>query len=689
MGIQYISSNKDATKLNAWLKTTTSLSFDLETGPKPQYVGTDHEGRAGLDPFLGMPYLVLLGDYENKFVIDVRGDVDLSNVKRVIEDPNIRKYGVNLRFDAKMVLCNWGWYPRRLVCNQITEQIIRTGAFSADDKVSAGQIRKMTSMKALVKRYFKKEIDKDKAMRINFWRTPVGEFTAREMEYFEGDIEWPLRIAEQQYPLAKERGLLEALSLEFDLITVLARMELEGLTINTEEWVQLYQESVAEVDGLDRKLDGLLGLKRFTQEDMFGESEKVAHMNYSSPTKLARKLHKMGYPGFVDPKTNKTRSTASDLIRLMKLEGQMPEELADTLVARRKADKRSSAYGLKFLESIHPITGKIHPDFTQATLVTSRISAKPGVQTIPGRPPWGPRYRHAFQAGDGYLLSVVDASQIEPRITTDITEDPAAIATFVRGGDIYKDDGEAFYGVEINRETPEGKILRNNAKAAWLGLSYGQGKKKFRMFMMLNTGRWVSQEDSDFLYDKFFEVHWVMKEKLDLLSDIVNHEHTDRFFYDDVAYKTINPHRFEEFMLPILLDRCRGDQEKAKKRMKRLLAKRDHVTYAESYGGRKRLFRVDYLGVYASGRNAPVQMGAAHIQKESMVEIERFIQDQQVDAHIINAVHDEIIVKVAADQAQEFYPHHCRIMTEVGQKYLKHVPMLVGGAIADHWIKPD
>src|SRR5690606_21166021 len=117
------------------------------------------------------------------------------------------------------------------------------------------------------------------------------------------------------------------------------------------------------------------------------------------------------------------------------LMGDLPADLAKTLIDRRKADQRRKSYGLNFIEAIHPVTGKVHPDFTQNCLVTGRVSCSPGLQTIPRNA----EYRQGFVAGDGYLLSIVDASQIEARIIADCTEDPVAIEVFNSGSkpDIY------------------------------------------------------------------------------------------------------------------------------------------------------------------------------------------------------------------------------------------------------------
>src|SRR5690606_11317612 len=103
--------------------------------------------------------------------------------------------------------------------------------------------------------------------------------------------------------------------------------------------------------------------------------------------------------------------------------------------------------------------------------------------------------------------------------------------------------------------------------------------------------------------------------------------------------------------------------------------------------GAKRMYRVDFMGWYNAGRNHRVQGGAAHIQKISEVMLQEFIRENQVNAALVNSVHDEVIIKVAKDEADEFHEHHKRIMVEAGSMFLKTVPMKVEGGLSEAWTK--
>jgi DNA polymerase I len=675
--VHYIFDQGDMYKVNNWLDTCTYTAFDLETGPQEKYINTDHEATAGLDPYMGRVILILLGDLENRFIIDTRADLDLSHIQCVVENDTIPKYGLNLRFDCKYVMHHYGWLPRRLVDAQIIEQVIRVGIFSITKEAKVGMVRKMTSMASLVKFYFNETIDKDKTMRIDFWKTPPGKFSKRQIEYFKGDIAWPIRIAKAQSKIAAERGLMDKLRSEFDLIPVLAQMELEGMTLDVPKWLGLYHHAVKQVAEGEKKLDKLLGVTNLVQEDLLGDATILRSVNYGSPVQVAKLMERNGIPGFYDSYNSKMLGTESKKFIIGKLMGDIPAEITDTMVKFRQMEQRRDSYGLNFINKLHPVTGKIHPDYTQAILTTLRISCSPGLQTIPR----DEEYRASFVAGKGYVFSIVDASQIEARIITDMTRDPVAIDVFKKGLDVYKEDGELFYGVAIDKKTPEGKKLRDNAKAAWLGLGYGQGKKAFRFYMMMNLRRFVSQEESDFLYDKFFEVHYIMKEEMDSWSESVDPERSDEWFEDQLAKYKVNPSYAYENVYKRLLAKSKGDTEKAKARTTRLLAHPERVRYSECYGGGKRFYRCDFFGWYNASRNHRIQGGAAHIQKVSMIDIFTFIAENDIDAALVQTVHDEIVVKVREQDAAEFHEHHKRLMVEAGERYLKHVPMKVEGGI--------
>lgn len=679
---EYITTQDRFDESLKWLNEQPYFVFDIETGPSEKYKADYQKDRKiGLDPLRGSIYTMQYGNRFQQYILDMRCGIDVSGLIKRLEDENVSVLGTNLRFDTKYVMHHLKCIPRRLVDIMIMEQIIRCGLFSTDDK-SSKIILRYTSMKALAKRYLSRDLDKDKAMRMDLWKNDVGCFSERELNYMADDCIIPDLVARKQKPLVLERGLSDVVQLEHSLIPVVANMELTGIPFNKEMWVNLLQNSITDVKIYEDKLDKLLGAEVMGQEDLFGEAKLVRKYDYSSSKQLAHALDDAGVKGFVAP-DGEVLSTSSDKIVLMKIEKKINSELADAITGYRKVKKKVDSYGTNFLKAAHPLTGRIHPDFTQCLLVTGRMSCSPGMQTIPG----SSIYRAAFDSPKGYTLIILDASQIEARISADLTNDEPAIKVFLEGKDIYKADGELMFNREIIRGTEEGEALRARAKVSWLGLSYGQGKPKFNRYCRLFLQEDIPKEETDFLFDKFFEIHWRMKEVMDEWSASVDPLGGNDFFYDNLAERFINPEKIRPSLTNIFKDRFGGNTEAVSNLVEKLLERRRKVTYTNTRMGRKRFFRSDFVGWWTAGRNAPIQGLAADIQKYTMLEFQEHHWKNDIDANIINVVHDEIITLVREDQAEQLLEDQIRIGTEVGQKFLNRVPMKIEGGISKQWKK--
>jgi len=687
MNYEYISTPEQIPAMKRWLKDKTVLAFDIETGPRRDLISAwEKDQKIGLIPHKAHIATFQIGNEDQQWIIDNRVGLDISFLKEILESETIAKIGVNLKFDTKMVMHHLKVIPRKLWDCMVVEQVVRSGMFPGrqDDsnEKSARVALRYTGMKALALRYLDIDIDKDKEFRMNLWKTPPNEFNERQLLYMAGDCIFPSRIAKFQKDLIIERGLQHVIALEHRMIPVIANMELVGIPFDRAYWNILLQEHVVRRDKAIDVLDEYLKKTSFMQEDLFGITTKISTVEYGSSQKLAKALYKAGFKGFIG-KDGKPLSVASERLKLMKIEGKMPAELVDAIIDYKQISKRISSYGTNFIEAIDQETNRIHPDFTQTILVTGRMSCSPGMQTIPG----DAAYRRAFNAPRGWSLIVLDASQIEARISADATGDQPAIDVFQAGGDIYKEDGEKFYNTPIDKDTPEGKKLRNRAKVSWLGLTYGQGKNKFHNYCRIFLGEDIAKKDTDYLWDKFFEIHWKMKEVMDEWSSYVDPFQSSRYITDSAVHTFINEEKSYAKLVEIFTERTRGNTQSAEKQAKKLMEHKSRCRYAETLLGRKRFFRVDFVGWWTAGRNLPVQGTAADIQKCTMLAFQEMHWAEKFDAHIINVVHDEIITLVRTDQSEDLFNRQVELGERVGQQFLTNVPMKIGGGITPHWKK--
>ena len=63
-----------------------------------------------------------------------------------------------------------------------------------------------------------------------------------------------------------------------------------------------------------------------------------------------------------------------------------------------------------------------------------------------------------------------------------------------------------------------------------------------------------------------------------------------------------------------------------------------------------------------SAINAPMQGTAADIIKRAMLLVDKWIMDERLDARLIMQVHDELILEVSEDSAENLAPEVARIM---------------------------
>src|SRR5204863_6298809 len=84
-------------------------------------------------------------------------------------------------------------------------------------------------------------------------------------------------------------------------------------------------------------------------------------------------------------------------------------------------------------------------------------------------------------------------------------------------------------------------------------------------------------------------------------------------------------------------------------------------------------------------KNSPIQGANADMTKLALINIRTALRDW--DARTVNTVHDEIVVEVRADQAEEVKHIVEREMVNAGQAILKTVPVVADASVADYWSK--
>ena len=664
LNYEYIYQPVDMQRVMNWLEDKKYVVVDTET--------------TGLSPFKDDIVLCQIGNEEKQWLIDKR-TVDLSPLQAVISDPEVLKLGQFFKFDIKMLSVKYGMTFKNVGCTQVAEHVIRSGLYAPAD------------MGALAKRYLGIEIDKDEELRTSFKHTAVNAFSDRQLQYAAGDCVYPVFIARHQRKVVQQKGLRNTLALEFKVLPVLAAMELAGMRLNESAWLSLYQEALAERVQIETQLDSIFGISPTWQTDVFAEDKVYRKLDYNSPAQMRQALANLG---FDLPNTNK------DTILLAAIEGQLPVEIAQAILSYRMLFTKTSRYGVSFIEGIESQTGRVHSDFRQM-VATGRLASgkdkaaegeegRKNLQNVLN----DARYRGCFVPGEGNTYLVYDLQAIEPRILGEMSSDPTYLYAFDNKKDIYGIVGSRIYKVAVSKKTPD---LRNKTKIVVLGNTYGTGKNKFHRKMLTDVNfingviqtpiNYITREESDELWEKFFEICPKIKKTLDELSSMADPINSKRRLYDQ--FKADEPEQ-------LVKDRVYGILAEERKRLPKseiyklavqTAQRRGFLTYAESLGGRKRFLSTYHRTWWTEGRNTPIQSTAADIVKQMMVDVSEKIERNGHAAFLVNQVHDEIVVECKRSEAEEVDCYVKETIVGAGQKYLKRVPVVVEGGIKPRWEK--
>ncbi|MCI6333243.1 MAG: DNA polymerase I [Desulfovibrio sp.] len=333
--------------------------------------------------------------------------------------------------------------------------------------------------------------------------------------------------------------------------------------------------------------------------------------------------------GLPAPRKTKGGQASTSQQTLEKLAGQHP--VVDSILQYRKLEKMRSTY-LDPLPRLVDPQGRIHTTFNQKATATGRLSSSnPNLQNIPVRGPLGKRMRSCFIAGPGRLLVSADYSQVELRVLAHVSQDPALLEAFRNGEDIHARTAALVYDLPPDQVSPD---QRRNAKTINFGLIYGMGAQKLAQELKISTA-----QAKDFIA-RYFERLQGLKE-----------------FYEGVEASA-----------------------------------RKHG-FVSTLGGRRRLLPdINSASGQAAALarrqaiNTVIQGSAADIIKLAMLAVARDGRLRELDARLLLQVHDELLLEVPADAAEEAGALVARLMQDVcpAGKELS-VPLLVDWGTGHDW----
>ena len=277
-------------------------------------------------------------------------------------------------------------------------------------------------------------------------------------------------------------------NIEFPLINVLAKMEIEGIRVDTKILEDMKKEISIKIEEVEKDIYTLAG----------------EEFNIASPKQLGEILFdklKLPYA-----KKNKT-GYVTDANVLSKLTNY---EIVEKILEYRLLTKLYSTYLEGILNTISS-DGKIHTIYTQALTRTGRLSSiEPNLQNIPIRNEFGRLIRKAFIPEDNSIILSSDYSQIELRVFAHLSNVKELIEAFNNNLDIHTKTAMDIFNVGINDITP---LMRRQAKAVNFGILYGISSYG------LSEDLKISPKEAKIFIDKYFETYPGIKDYMQKLID--------------------------------------------------------------------------------------------------------------------------------------------------------------------------
>ena len=374
-----------------------------------------------------------------------------------------------------------------------------------------------------------------------------------------------------------------------------ASIILAGVLIVAEHQSCIPAIAEAQAHGIlmDTEAHGIL-IKEWTHEkdDAYTKLRKVLgpDINPESGKQLAQWLRENLNPGTLASwPTTPKGQLATDRDSLKRFSEVDPVK---PLLAYRGVSHRLKTWGdtyQRHLGNDH----RLHPGFLLLGARSGRMSCRnPNVQNLP-------RYeklRSCFIAPEGYKLVAANFGQIELRIAGLLSGDTVIRTAYENGRDLHVAIVAAVTGKPENQVSQEERKL---GKALNFGLLYGAGAKTFRNRAQMDYGITISLDEAV----RFKEVF-------------------------DRTYSSLRWWQME-------------NQRKAEQR-----------GYIQTPGGRRVCLR-NPQDCYTDSRNYPIQSAAADLQYLAIKTLHAAIQNSKLPVHMVNFIHDELVLEVREDYVDE------------------------------------
>ena len=469
----FLKDSGEIEKLVKILQKQNLLVFDLET--------------TSLDPFAAniVAIVFVLPNVKKSYYIQIitreyNREVQFLNwFKIIFLSHSIKKIGHNLKFEYAILK------EKGIILTNLYHDTMLTDYLIDSNQTSY-------KLESLIFDYFKiekptyKEIMKDFKSILELEADVLKEYTFQDGEYTS-------EIYLKQIEFLKKEETIQKLLIEIELpiVSILAKMESNGVLIDESYLSKLSNELSDELKTIEKQIYDLAG--------------EVFNINSTKElqTILFSKL------GIKPIKKNKT-GYSTDINVLEKLLHE--HDIARLLLRYRILTKLKNTYIDVLPKLINAKTTRIHTSYNQSVAATGRLSSThPNLQNIPIKMKEGRRIRNAFIAPRGFKLVSFDYSQVELRILAFLSKDKELLSIYQNKEDVHQKTASILFHIPSGEKVTEEQ--RRIGKTINFSVIYG-----ISAFSLSNDLK-VSQTEAKLFIDNYFNAYpGVQKYINDVLS---------------------------------------------------------------------------------------------------------------------------------------------------------------------------
>ncbi len=438
----------------------------------------------------------------------------IKKLKKILEDPSIKKIGQNIKFDFIV------FYKNGITLSSMEDTMLMS--YVLDAGKNRHNMDTLSEIHLGHKTISFKEMVGTGKKEINFSEVALD----KAKDYAAEDADVTFRLYKKFVKNLKSEKMINIYEIfEKPLIKILAFMEIEGVEIDSKFLKSLSSKFEKKIQKLEK--------------EVFKISKK--EFNIASPKQLGEIIYNdLKIAGLKKTKKGSFATSASVLEDLAFKGHEFPKLILEW----RQVSKLKNTYSDALPEHLNPNTKRVHTSFLLAATTTGRLaSSDPNLQNIPIKSEDGKDIRKAFTAKKGHLLISADYNQIEMRILADLADVKELKKAFKNKEDIHSLTASQIFNIDIKKVNQD---HRRKAKAINFGIIYGISQ--YGLAKQINVSNYEAEEFLNSYFAKFPEIKVYMDNTIKFCrkSGYVNNIFGRRSHFNGINDKNFNVRNFQE-----------------------------------------------------------------------------------------------------------------------------------------------